>query len=201
MTEPVTLPSTDFLEDGFDPVADLLVGGEQRPAGLEAVNLRAIGPMQRALLVIDGTVTKFLEAVTMEPMQVHIVEQSELELDAPHRELKAPAGSRVIVRTVEIKGARTERHYSHASSLLVVDRLPAEVRERLADHPQGVGRILDEAGLETRREVLWYGRERLKEGSVVVTGSRICRTYRIISGGLPLMLINESFPGDLELND
>lgn len=201
MTDPVTLPRTEDLEDGFDPVADLLVGGEQRPAGLEPINLRAIGPLQRALLVIDGTVTKFLEAVTMEPVQVHIVEQTELELDVAHRELMAPVGSRVIVRTVEIRGSRTGRHYSQASSLLVLDRLPTEVRERLDDHPQGVGRILADAGLETRREVLWYGREHPKGDSGLATGSRICRTYRIISGGLPLMLINESFPGDLELND
>lgn len=201
MTDPVTLPRADSVDDAFDPVADLLVGGEQRPEGLEPINLRAIGPFQRALLVIDGTVTKFLEAVTMEPALVEIVEQSDLVLDAPHRELMAPAGARVIVRTVEINGARTGRHYAQASSLLVVDRLPAEVRARLADHPQGVGRILADAGLETRREVLWYGRERLKGDSIAATGSRICRTYRIISGGLPLMLINESFPGDLDMND
>lgn len=196
-----TIHPAQVIDDGFDPVADLLVGGQQRPAGLEPVNLRAIGPFQRALLVIDGTVTKFLEAVTMEPVQIDILEQSELELGESHDELLAVAGERVIVRTVRLIGARTGRHFAQASSLLVVDRLSREIRERLDDHPQGVGRILADAGLETRREVLWYGRERSRDDKGLATGSRICRTYRIISGGLPLMLINESFPGDLDLND
>ncbi len=190
--------SPAFSADTFDPVADLLAGSGRRPPHLEPVNLRAVGPVLRALLVIDGTVTKFLEAVWMEPVHVEILDQTDTLLDDDHDELMAEAGTNVIARTVRLVGAGSGRRYAHAASLLVVDRLPSDVQELLASHPQGLGRILLESKLETRREVLWYGRERLEDDTVLGTSSRICRTYRIISGGVPLMLINESFPGDLE---
>ena len=183
----------------YDPLADLLVGTGERPEGWSEVNLRAIGPLLRALLVTDGTVTKLLEAVSMEPIEVKITSQSDVTLDQPHLELQAPTGARVISREVALVGSRTGRHFADAASVLVVERLPDAVKTRLADHPQGLGRILLEAGLETRREVLWFGREATRAGRE--GPSRICRTYRIVSGGLPLMLITESFPRDLELVD
>lgn len=189
-----------MTEESFDPLADLMVGTGHRPHGWAPINLRALGPLLRALLVADGTVTKFLEAVTMEPVQVTIVSQSELSLDRPHAELMVDAGCRVIKREVTLVGARSNRRYADAASVLVVDRLPEKVKQRLADHPQGLGRILLESGLETRREVLWYGREILS-GALSGSPGRIFRTYRIISGGVPLMVITENFPRDLELVD
>ena len=183
----------------FDPLADLLVGNSERPTERGPVNLRAVGPLLRALLVTDGTVTKFLEAVTMERVEVAILAQSEIELTEYHDTLEAQPNSRVITRTVSLIGTTTKRHYAEATSLLVVDRLPVEVRRRLEDHPQGIGRILLESRLETRREVLWYGRDPSESTDRGVGGIR--RAYRIISGGAPLMLITESFPRDLELVD
>jgi chorismate-pyruvate lyase len=192
---------TDVVDDSFDPLADLLVGGSERPDDLEPVNLRAIGPLLRSLLVIDGTVTKFLEAVAMEPILVEILDQEELQLESDHAELAAEAGTSIIGRTVVLIGARSGRRYARAASLLVVSRLPQSVRDRLEDHPQGLGRIVLDSGLETRREVLWYGRDRGPDDTLMGTASRICRTYRIISGGAPLMLITECFPANLELDD
>jgi chorismate-pyruvate lyase len=60
-----------------------------------------------------------------------------------------------------------------------------------------LGRILDASEAETRREILWYGRERVKdlpwdpesEGEDFLT-----RTYRIILAGEPILLIKEHFP-------
>ncbi len=64
--------------------------------------------------------------------------------------------------------------------------------------PAGLGRILLNSQLENRREVLWYGREQvadLPEAIEVYTGNDfISRTYRIIVGNQPIMLINEKFP-------
>ena len=64
--------------------------------------------------------------------------------------------------------------------------------------PAGLGRILLNSQLENRREVLWYGREQmadLPEAISVLTGHDfLSRTYRIIVGGQPMMLISEKFP-------
>ncbi len=41
-----------------------------RPPELDELDLRTLTPFQRALLVLDGTVTKFIEAYTMEPLDI-----------------------------------------------------------------------------------------------------------------------------------
>jgi hypothetical protein len=48
----------------FTPMSDLFVAQFTRPKHLEQINLRSLTPFQRALLVLDGTVTKFIEAYT-----------------------------------------------------------------------------------------------------------------------------------------
>ena len=67
-------------------------------------------------------------------------------------------------------------------SLLVHDQLPEIVREDLKVHPGGIGRVLIKNRLETRREVLWYGREDIKnlpEPVASLTDGRfVSRTYK-----------------------
>ncbi len=85
---------------GFDPAAEVFVAQFARPETLQPVNFRALSPFYRSLLVIDGTVTKFIEAFTMEPVVVERLSQEELVLPADHEWLEAPAGTRVIAREV-----------------------------------------------------------------------------------------------------
>jgi chorismate-pyruvate lyase len=178
-----------------DPLEELFTAQFAAPAELRPVNLRAITPYHRALMSIDGTVTKFIEAFRMEPVNVSVVSQEYRILAEDHEWLDAPQGAPVIAREVVLRGALSNRFYAFAPSLLVVDRLPDGVREQLDVHPQGIGRIIAEANLETRREILWYGREQLDPPP---PGTRhdmyLSRTYRIVAEGRPLMLINEKFP-------
>ena len=53
------------LRATFDPLTDILVAQTSKPEGLKPLNFRTLNPFQRALMVIDGTVTKFIEAYTM----------------------------------------------------------------------------------------------------------------------------------------
>lgn len=183
----------------YDPLADLFVAQERRPDGLLPVNLRALSPFHRALLAIDGTVTTFIEAYTMEPVVVEVLTQIPHDLAAEHAWLDLPAGSRVIVRQVELRGASTGRLHAHAVSLLVADRMPEPVTRAIDENPRGLGGAMLVAGLETRREVLWYGRERIPgDGPPGPWGPGDClsRTYRVISRDHPIMLITERFPLD-----
>lgn len=185
-------------DGAFDPLADLLTEQEARPARLVPVDPAELTPYERALLIIDGTVTKFIEAYRMEPVEVELLAQDNLVLDRPSRWLEAVAGSEVISRQVILRGRDSGSLYAYASSRLVRDRLPEFVRRRLAHDPHGIGHILLESRLETFREVLWSGRERLErppEPLAHLAGQDlISRTYRIFAGGLPLMLISETFP-------
>lgn len=190
--------SPDLNGRGFDPLSDLLVAQVEKPAHLKDINLRTLTPYQRALLTIDGTVTKFIEAYVMEPVMVKLLEQDMREIEARHPWLEIDAGTPVITRQVVLEGKYSKRLYAYAVSLLVHDQLPEPVREDLKVHPQGIGRVLIKNRLETRREVLWYGRENLEELPEGVRhrtdGRFISRTYRVVCSGNPFMLINEKFP-------
>ncbi len=190
--------SPDVGGKGFDPLSDLLVAQPEKPAHLKDINLRTLTAYQRALLTIDGTVTKFIEAYVMEPIMVELIEQDTLETQVRHPWLEIEAGTQVITRQVVLVGKYSKKLYAYAVSLLVHDQLPEAVREDLKVHPQGIGRVLIKNKLETRREVLWYGRENLDDLPETVAcrsdGRFISRTYRVVCQGKPFMLINEKFP-------
>lgn len=186
------------MTDTFDPLSDLFVAQLARPMQLGVVNLRALTPFQRALLVIDGTVTKFIEAYTLEPVQTVHLGQETRPLTSDQPWLEAEQGTEVLARRVFLEGRYTRTVYAYAVSLVVPDRLPEAARESLKEDAGSLGRILLSAQLETRREVLWYGREHLSDVPDPIRRLEgvpaISRTYRIISRGRPLMLINEKFP-------
>ncbi|HEX9897692.1 MAG TPA: chorismate pyruvate-lyase family protein [Candidatus Methylomirabilis sp.] len=184
--------------DGFDPVSDLTTAQPARPAHLSQVNMRTLSPYHRALLVTDGTVTKFIEAYTMEPVDIRRVSQETRTLHSDDPWLQAPAGTQVLRREVIIEGRYSGSVYAHAVSSMIESRLPPAVRHRLDVEGGGLGRILNDSRLETRREILWFGRERAgsqPESDVLgSSGEVITRTYRILHGGKPLVLICERFP-------
>lgn len=186
------------MTDTFDPLSELFVAQLARPMQLGVVNLRALTPFQRALLVIDGTVTKFIEAYTLEPVRTVHLGQEWRALTSDQPWLEAEEGTEVLARRVFLEGQYTRTVYAYAVSLVVPDRLPEGARESLKDDAGSLGRILLSAQLETRREVLWYGREHLSDVPEPIRrldgAPAISRTYRIISRGRPLMLINEKFP-------
>lgn len=186
------------VELDFDPLRELLVDPTMGPERVSPVNLRALSPFQRALLVIDGTVTKFIEAYQMEPVDVTRLSQRTSVLPSEDTRLEAAAGESVIVREVVLTGRYSRTVYAYAISLLVPVRLPEQLTGELHVDGTSLGRILLEHRLETRREVLWFGRELLEDLPEAVrhhTGDEfVSRTYRIIAGGLPIMLISEKFP-------
>lgn len=183
---------------GFDPISDLLAAQSARPDHLAEINLRALTPFQRSLLVIDGTVTKFIEAYTMEAVEVLPLAQSTRTLPADHVWLAAPAGTEVIAREVVLQGQYSRRVYAYALSLLVPERLPGDFLQRMAAGPKGIGGALLGARLESYREILWYGRERVQHLPAALRRLAetefIARTYRVMVNQQPIMFINEKFP-------
>ncbi|HLA25390.1 MAG TPA: chorismate pyruvate-lyase family protein [bacterium] len=182
----------------FDPLSDLFVAQFAKPPDLGIVNLRALTPFQRALLVIDGTVTKFIEAYTMEPVTVRIISHEQRRLSADNTWLEAEAGTTVLARDVVLEGKYSGVLHAHALSLVLPERLPAEALTQMGAHPGGLGQILLESRIETRREVLWYGREAADGLPAAIrtrmSGGCLSRTYRIITHGRPVSLIHERFP-------
>lgn len=189
------------VNNTFDPFADLMQMQAKRPADVLPVDLTTLTPFQRALLAIDGTVTKFIEAYTLEPIAALKLLQQTQTLNQTHPLLETSAETPVIARQVLLQGRYSSKVYAYAASLLLPQRLPLDVMRHLDAEPAGLGRILLNSQLENRREILWYGIENKADWLSTLPidlsylgESWLSRTYRILVQQQPVMLINEKFP-------
>lgn len=165
---------------------------------MEDADLLELTPHQRALLTYDGTVTRLLEALVLEPLTVEVLDQRTTaagDLGAVWLDLSSTAAS-VVRRRVSIAGRDSGRLHVVAESLLVPSRLPQAFIEALMGNPKGLGEALGDLHLETRRELLWFGSAHAPGWAepIVVEKLLLTRSYRIIVSGHPSILIVESFP-------
>ncbi len=188
----------DFTKAGFKPSSlEILAQFHEPPVGSE-VNPRTITPFLRALLEIDGTVTDFIKAYTMEPVRISKLGQGRLTLPEDVSPLEALAGDSVTTRQVLLWGVYSHRIYAYGSSLIVPDRLDPKTRAELEIEDKGLGRIMRERRMETFREIIWRYREYSKTLPEAIRplarSGLVSRTYRVIFRDRPIMLINEKFP-------
>jgi chorismate-pyruvate lyase len=172
------------------------VAQDARPQHLDDMTVSKLGPSWRAILVADGTVTRLLEAQTLAPVEVCVVDQRPLEPPADARAwLVLRTQEPVVKRRVIIRSAPGGRRLGCAESLLVRERLPRNFERALARHRAGLAGALAELAVETGRELLWFGRDRWP--AWVDEGDRdertLTRTYRILHDRLPAILITEWF--------
>ena len=187
----------------FDPVAGLFMAQGREPANLAAVLPGELSPLQRALLAIDGTVTTFLSAWALEPIEVQsLVQRASVlpvaALPSAGTWLEAPAGAPVLERAVMLVGGHSRKLYAWAESQICIERLPAALRTGLLSGGLSIGQLLLLPGFESRREGLWYGRERPMAlpppVSALTDADFLPRAYRVSAASQPLMLITERFP-------
>jgi chorismate-pyruvate lyase len=185
------------MSAAFDPLAAIFVAQSDRPTHLKDINLRTLNALERALLVIDGTVTRFLEAYSMEPIDVVNIGQTEEPLTEDHKWLALSQGKLVVSRRVLLKGRYSDHVYAAAASLVDPARLREVLSEKYGEMTQGLGRMLLSGRTEQFRELLWYGREPSNDlpAAMRITDSEYCitRTYRIIVRRKAAMLITEWF--------
>lgn len=181
--------------------------------GVSSVTLdrtRFVGPdaatlFQRILLVTDGTVTHLLETFAGEPICVVKLHQAIVDAGQGVPELEVGARQPVMNREVLLVGCSTRRAFLYAASRIVPYRLDPAVRTGLLESSKPIGLLLEESRTETFRQIL--------EASYEPAGARgaffgidagaqvLSRTYRVLAGGHPIMLISEKFPADAFLLD
>jgi len=187
--------------DLIDPFNELLDTRGSCTLSSSDMQLDRLSLFQRGLLTLDGTVTRYLEACSLEPVEVIRLNQCHACLPDEHAWLQTPAGTAVIKREVLLRGERSTVIYAYALSLLVISRLPDSLLQGLDAEKGSVGRVLLGNQVESRREMLWYGRQHLNglspELSAQTGDSFLSRTYRIITGGQPVILISEKFPENM----
>lgn len=186
------------VEYVYDPIRGFLPKARAGDVRFNGFRFEEMSPFLRALLVTDGTVTKFLEAYLWEPISVEKLLQKEtlLEDDAPLLELKK--GEPVILRRILLRGVKSRRVYTFAESLIRIRLLEKSIQRDLIEGRLGMGELLRDRRLETYREILEFGNEKagrelsanfeIKEGSPIYF-----RRYRINVKGHPVILITENF--------
>ena len=159
-----------------------------------------LGPLQRSLLIADGTVTRVLEAYSRQRIESIKLDQSMCTLNAEHTFLSAPAGTPIIRRRVILRGRDTPIDYVEAESLIASHRLPRQMVDEIESGDESLGRLLHQFKIEVRRELLFFGTEEqstVRDSKEQIKGLKLLsRTYRILSMGQPLMVIEEKFPVD-----
>lgn len=155
---------------------------------------------QRILLGADGTVTHILEAYADEPIEAVKLLQ---ELDASNEgdtALDLPDGATVLRRRVLLRGIQSRRTLLYAEAVVVPERVGVDVMEGLIGTNKPIGRLLAENRTESFRQILVVDEERAgpcgHHFGVDPTATLIFRTYRIVSGRKPIMLITEKFPSE-----
>ena len=180
----------------------LFVAQDKKPTTLREINFARLTPFQRGLIVTDGTVTQFIEAYTFAPVEVVLLRQETQSLSSDHEWLQLSAGEEIISRQVTLQTHRETESpailHTYADSLIALKRLPKFILDGLESNKQGLGRLLQRSGLETRRELLWCGIETLTDLPTAIAHlkgeSFISRAYLVYTNQEPLMLINEKFP-------
>jgi chorismate-pyruvate lyase len=171
----------------------------ERPARLQDVRFADLPVELRLLLIHDGTLTQALEAYQLAPIIADVEGQEEMVLDVGYaRWLRAQPGDRALSRRTALRQRITGRLLVHADVVLLLDRLPDTFPEVLATSDKGLGAAFARLQVETRRELLWFGRtplRGLRPGDRALAGdSGVARCYRLIVDGTPVCCIEETFP-------
>jgi chorismate-pyruvate lyase len=181
------------------PVIHVNGNGHARHAQFEhSVHPLRRTPIQRILLVTDGTVTEILEAYTGESMRLIKLYEELVTLDHDLPALELKAGQQALRRKILLQGKMSLTNFLYADSYVAIDRLDDWMRHGLLESHKPIGFLMQEHRLETFREIVKCGREMAGQlgtyFGIDETDAMIWRTYRVIAGGQPIMLITEKFP-------
>lgn len=167
-------------------------------ASLKGLDITSLEPLQRVLLVTDGTLTEILEASFFERVRLVKVSQRILSATTSHTLFDPVPGEALIERKILLQGAKSHRNYAYAESLIAVDRLSRSFRDELLESDTPLGRLWLEHKLETFKELQEVGSESANDLSRYFECDEatplLVRTYRVFSAARPVMVITEHFP-------
>ncbi len=154
---------------------------------------------QRLLLLTDGSVTTLLEVMTGKTVIVRTLVQRIVKADTERATaLDIEEGDNINYRIVVLKNKGEERPLIYAESFAPIARLPKEFRHDLMKAEVPIGKIMKLRKIESRREIrsveVVCNDELSELFSVPRDVQMLSRVYDIISNGLVLMHIHETFP-------
>lgn len=176
----------------------ILTPSVELPPAADRVDTSELTLVQRLLLTTDGTITHILEAFTNERVEIVKLDEAVGVSQPGDAGLDVEEGELLLRRRVLIRGSVTKTPLIYAVSSIAVRRLPPPVHHALVHTDEPIGRVLFAHRTESLREILQVRREPAGDAAacfgVDPEDWALCRTYRILAGGRPIMLIDEKFP-------
>jgi beta-ribofuranosylaminobenzene 5'-phosphate synthase len=165
---------------------------------MEGLNAK-LSKAQQLLLRTDGSVTTLLEVLTGKPVVVTTLLQQVVKADTDRAvDLDIAEGDNINYRVVVLKNEDDDRPLIYAESYAPIGRLQKDFRHDLMKADIPIGRIMAQRKIESRREIRSV-EETLNEELIDLFGvphniPMLSRTYDIISHGMVLIRITETFP-------
>ena len=186
-----------------DLLDSLFCAQRQRPALYQTIDISQLAPHLRALLVIDGTVIRFLAAYHYQAIHARCLMQTSEHLPHSHQWLLTPKQTPVMQREVLLEGKDSPYTvFAHAQSTIALDRLTPQQQHMLQHKTTSIGQILQK-GPPSFRELLWYGFLALESAQELRVPPQllskaphglVSRSYRVAAEEHWLMHITEHFP-------
>ncbi|MDD1720968.1 MAG: chorismate lyase [Euryarchaeota archaeon] len=159
----------------------------------------SLSKAQRLLLFTDGSVTTLLEVMTGKPVTVTTLVQRIVKADTERATaLDIEEGDNINYRVVVLRNRGEERPLIYAESFAPIARLQKEFRHDLMKADVPIGKIMKQRRIESRREIrsveVVCNEELSDLFGVPHDVHMLSRVYDIISNGLVLMRIHETFP-------
>lgn len=149
----------------------------------------------RALLVADGTVTKLIEAYTLERLQVLLHWQQSISNSQAPSNLQLNRSDFFLHRKISLVGSVSSKEYLHAESWIDLNFFEKNVHQDFLQAKIGIGEIVQKSQLPTYRKIFNFFSEGISQQFF------LGRTYVIHVNQQPAIQITEKFPLNVyELN-
>ncbi len=154
-----------------------------------------LAPMQRVMVLSNGTLTDILQAFTLEDIGVHKLADERMVCSSSNFLELAP-NEEALKRSVVLYGKRTSRHYVYAETCLALERLPKALARDIGEGSGPLGRLLLKHRLETFKELLDFRIGKSEKASEFLASNFkfLIRSYRVYVDKRPCIVIHEYFP-------
>lgn len=153
------------------------------------------------LLEHDGSVTRLLESLFQEPIEIECLNQHYRDANTDEWD-DIKENEKLLCRNVFLSGRESQTRYLYATSIIRTDYLDAKIVEALLMQKMGIGKIIQQYQIETYREQVELKPidSEIMRSMFNTKGVITARTYKIIMNHVATMLITEYYPNDVYLN-
>jgi len=157
-----------------------------------------LSPVHKILLTTDGSITRILETLSGEKIEVETQVQRVIEASSEIAELlNISKNDEVNYRVVNLRTSK--RILVHAFSYTPLKRIKKEFREDIMKRDLPIGKIMTKLKIESRREINYFDIIMANEKfarifKIPLISPLLKRNYNIINQGKVMINITEIFP-------